>query len=92
MWTGRPSAEASSWLSPVMMQQEKSRALEMTAERAARNSVLVISRTMPSSRLAITVITTESRCPPDFPFPRAGEEALRLVLAFAFAMGRPFSS
>src|ERR1700751_154274 len=42
------------------MQQEKSRALEITAERAARNSVLVISRTMPSSRLAMTVITTGS--------------------------------
>src|SRR5580765_5572989 len=42
------------------MQQEKSRALEITAERAARNSVLVISRTMPSSLLAITVITTGS--------------------------------
>jgi len=43
------------------MQQEKSRALEITAERAARRSVLVISRTMPSSRLAMTVITTGSR-------------------------------
>ena len=42
------------------MQQEKSRALEITAERAARKSVLVISRTMPSSRLAMTVITTGS--------------------------------
>src|SRR5262245_26531638 len=42
------------------MQQEKSRALEITAERAARSSVLVISRTMPSRRLAITVITTGS--------------------------------
>ena len=62
MWTGRPSAEASSWLSPVMMQQEKSRALEMTAERAARSSVFDISRTMPSSRLAITVMSTGSRC------------------------------
>ncbi len=60
MCTGRPSAEASSWSSPVTMQQEKSRALEMTAERAARSSVLVISRTMPSSRLAITVMSTGS--------------------------------
>src|SRR5262245_699314 len=65
MCTGRPSAEASKWLSPVRMQQEKSRALEMTADRAARSSVLVISRTMPSSRLAITVITIGSRCAAD---------------------------
>ena len=42
------------------MRQEKSRALEITAERAARKSVLVISRTMPSRRLAMTVITTGS--------------------------------
>ena len=53
------------------MQQEKSRALEMTAERAARNSVLVISRTTPSSRLAITVMTTGSS---------ASERGLRLAL------------
>src|SRR5262245_14023227 len=99
MWTGNPSADASRWLSPVMMQQEKSRALEMTAERAARSSVLVISRTMPSSRLAITVMRTESRgafFPPrrvaeGAPLPRlareGGVETLRLGLASAFAIG-----
>src|SRR5882672_322601 len=42
------------------MQQEKSRALEIVVERAARKSVLVISRTMPSSRLIITVVRTGS--------------------------------
>src|ERR1700747_3444469 len=36
MCTGSPSAEARSWLSPVRMQQEKPRALEIPAERAAR--------------------------------------------------------
>src|SRR5215467_11301409 len=70
MCTGNPSAEARSWLSPVMMQHEKSRALEITTERAARSSVLVISRTMPSSRFAMTDITIGSSFtdPPDFFF------------------------
>ena len=60
MCTGRPSADDRSWLSAVVMPQEKSRALLITAERAARSSVLDISRTMPSSRLAMTAITTGS--------------------------------
>src|ERR1700722_3200958 len=59
------------------MQQEKSRALDMTAERAARSSVLVISRTMPSSLLAMTVITTGSR---------ASDRGLRLGSDFGFAL------
>ena len=54
MCTGRPSAEASSSLSAVTIAQEKSRAWLMTDERAERSSVFVISRQMPSSRLATT--------------------------------------
>ena len=42
------------------MAQEKSRAAAITAERAARNSVFDISRTMPSSRLDKIEINTES--------------------------------
>src|SRR5258707_2053785 len=60
IWIGNPSAQASSWLSPVTMAQEKSRALLMTADRPARSSVLVISRTTPSMRLAITAVSTGS--------------------------------
>ena len=37
MWIGKPSAEASSRLSPVQIEQLKSRALLMTPERAARS-------------------------------------------------------
>src|ERR1700722_9811482 len=73
MWTGRPSADASSWLSAVAMQQEG--ALETPAERAARSNVLVISRTMPSSRLAITNVRIGSTVAVDGPEaggPKAG--------------------
>ncbi len=56
MCTGRPSAEASSSSSPVTIEQEKSRATAMTEERPARSSVLVISRTIVSSRFAMTAI------------------------------------
>src|SRR3954471_5424147 len=79
MCTGKPSADASRWLSPVMMQQEKSRADEITAERAARSSVLVISRTMPSSRLAITVISTGSSCAAGLLVARTGLRDVVLV-------------
>ena len=41
----------------VTMEQEKSLAVFRMAERPVRNSVLVISRTMESSRLASTAIT-----------------------------------
>jgi hypothetical protein len=58
--TGKPSAGASSSSLPVTMQQEKSRAEEITADRAARSNVLVISRTMPSMRLAMTDSRTGS--------------------------------
>src|SRR5260370_37219407 len=60
IWIGNPSAQASSWLSPGRMAQEKSRALLMAADRPARSSVLVISRTAPSMRLAITAVSTGS--------------------------------
>ena len=56
--TGRPSAEASSRLSPVISAHEKSRAMLSTAERPVRSSVFSISRTMESSRLAITASRT----------------------------------
>jgi len=39
------------------MEQEKSLAVFRMADRPVRNSVLVISRTMESSRLASTAIT-----------------------------------
>src|ERR1700684_3705678 len=42
------------------MPHEKSLALLMTADRAERSSVFVISRTMPSSRLLIMVVKTGS--------------------------------
>ena len=58
--TGRPSAEASSSLSAVISEQEKSRAMFSTAERPERSSVLVISRTMLSKRLASTASRTGS--------------------------------
>ena len=53
---GRPSADASNWLSAVQMAQLKSLAELMTAERAARSSVLVISRMMPSILLAMIAV------------------------------------
>ena len=54
MWIGSPSAADSSRLSAVTIEHEKSRAVLRIALRPARSSVLVISRTMPSRRLAIT--------------------------------------
>src|ERR1700733_13522124 len=42
------------------MPHEKSLALLMTADRAERSSVFVISRTMPSSRLLMMVVKTGS--------------------------------
>ena len=59
-WTGRPSAEASRRLSPVMSAHEKSRAMLRTAERPVRSSVFSISRTIESSRFAITARRTRS--------------------------------
>src|SRR6266702_1947785 len=77
IWIGSPSAQARSWLSPVTMAQEKSRALLMTAERPARSSVLVISRTTPSTRLAITAVSTGSMV----------EDACSLICGTRFARG-----
>ena len=59
--TGRPSADASSRLSPVISAQEKSRAMFRTAERPVRSSVFSISRTIESSRFAITASVTGSK-------------------------------
>ena len=49
---GKPSAVANRSLSAVVMPQEKSRALLITAERPVLNIVFVISRTTPSNRFA----------------------------------------
>ena len=59
--TGRPSADASRRLSPVISAQEKSRAMFRTAERPVRRSVFSISRTIESSRFAITASVTGSK-------------------------------
>ena len=59
-WTGKPSAEAISRLSPVMIAHEKSRAMLSTAERPLRRSVFSISRTIESSRFAMTDSSTGS--------------------------------
>ena len=53
-WIGMASAVASTSWSAVMMAQEKSRAMPMTAERALCSTVLVISRQIASKRLAMT--------------------------------------
>ena len=53
-WIGMASAVASTSWSEVMMPQEKSRAMPMTAERALCSTVLVISRQIASMRLAMT--------------------------------------
>ena len=53
-WIGMASAVASTSWSEVMMAQEKSRAMPMTAERALCSTVLVISRQIASMRLAMT--------------------------------------
>ena len=60
MCTGTPSPGHSNWLSAVTSEQEKSRTTASTAERAVRNRVLVISRTMAFRRLASTAISTGS--------------------------------
>ena len=60
-WIGMASAVAStSWLE-VMMPQEKSRAMPMTAERALCSTVLVISRQIASMRLAMTARSSALR-------------------------------
>jgi hypothetical protein len=59
------------------MPHEKSLALLMTAERAERSSVFVISRTIPSSRLLMMVVKTGSN-ELSFPVVLATEELVML--------------
>ncbi len=59
--TGSPSAEASRRLSAVISAHEKSRAMLSTAERPLRSSVFSISRTIESSRFAMTASSTGSK-------------------------------
>src|SRR3954452_19328765 len=63
-WIGRLSAQASISCSRVTTQQEKSRAVLSTEERAVRNRVLVIRRTMPWMRLLTTASATGSKRSP----------------------------
>src|SRR5438132_72517 len=57
---GRPCAPATNSLSAVTIEHEKSRDVFSTVDRPVRNSVLLISRTIASSRFASTARRTRS--------------------------------